>query len=675
MLGLLLRRVVWLLPLALLGSIVAFLLFSLPTLPSSPPAIAGQRPEDSKRATFEDLPRFFNPNAPDLRDRARAAAAALDADDPAARSRARAELRHLGAAAFATLFADGPPSTEVGLALAPVAARMGLPRAEEAADPALTTEFWRRVWEARAEEFASTQAKTTVARLLRYGTLDRLSEATVKDTLVLAEIERALDVPDDETEIARTRLLIEAAARIAERDDRVGADASLAEARACALRWRRYFWLYGSDFEQRDGATKALRAVTETRYAKWVLGEIVATDEPGTATQRRSLGVWLLTSFSSAVAGASIAALVSLAVRRASADRVGELRAGPTALLGVVVALGLQRLTGRVDLAIPLGVGVAGVRGAGDIDRGTLPRAFALTMLLEVLLHRPGLGLAFADAVSREDARLLTLAGVLALSVASLALALSASIAAWSAAQTPRVLGLCAAGLAGQVPVWLVGLEAPLPPTSAPLPELHAWGVGVAALVAIGAGTLGVALGAGAALASVRVHRRRRGLAARALSLAETVPIAFVALVMAKLTGPVWALAGATALSLGVVAANALGDTIERTRDDEIALASRAVGATEVAILRRHVWPTFQLVLPFVPAAALTTVFVVDGVQAEVVTPGSGLGAWAVGGPAPGLVALASAGLLWAAGRVSATRLGRRRARLLDPLAFERRMR
>jgi ABC-type microcin C transport system permease subunit YejE len=153
------------------------------------------------------------------------------------------------------------------------------------------------------------------------------------------------------------------------------------------------------------------------------------------------------------------------------------------------------------------------------------------------------------------------------------------------------------------------------------------------------------------------------------------VPIAFVALVMAKLTGPVWALAGATALSLGVVAANALGDTIERTRDDEIALASRAVGATEVAILRRHVWPTFQLVLPFVPAAALTTVFVVDGVQAEVVTPGSGLGAWAVGGPAPGLVALASAGLLWAAGRVSATRLGRRRARLLDPLAFERRMR
>jgi hypothetical protein len=675
MLGLLLRRVVWLLPLALLGSVVAFLLFSLPTLSSAPPAVAGQRPEDLRRATFDDLPRFFNPNAPDVRDRARAAASALAGDDPTARSVARTELRHLGAAAFATLFADGPPSTETGLALAPVAARMGLPRAEEATDPSLTTEFWRRVWEARAEEFTTAQAKTTVARLLRYGTMDRLSEATVKDTLVLGEIDQALDIPDDETEIARTRLLVEAAARIVERDDRIGADASLAEARGCALRWRRYFWLYGSDFEERDGTTKALRAVTETRYAKWVLGEIVATSEPGTASQRRSLGVWLLASCTSALAGASLAALLSLLARRATMDLVGELYAGPTSLLGVVVALGLERVTGRVDLAVVVGVGLAGVRGAGRIDRGTLPRAFALTMLLEALLSRPGLGLAFTDAVAREDARLLTLAGVLALSVASLALSFSASIAAWSASSTRRVIGLGVAGLAVQIPTWLSGLDAPLPHASARLGELHARGVGLAAVVAVAAGTLGVALGAAAALVSVRAYQRRRSLSARALSLAETVPVAFVALVMAKLTDPVWALAGATALALSVIAANSLGEAIERTREDELALASRAVGANEWALLRRHVWPTFRLVLPFVPAAALTMVVVVDGVQAGVGRPGSGLGAWAVGGPARGLAALGIAALAWVAGLLAATRLRRGKTPPVDPLAFERRMR
>lgn len=277
MLGHALRRLLWSIP-ALVGvSLITFLFLSYVPDPTDDPAFEGTPAERARlrRERFLDLPRFLNLAPRDVRGRAEAVVATIasrPADAPEA-VEARAELSRLGGAALPYVLPklDTLPldrRKDLARALAPVARRMGHDPAE-VDDPARALAFWTRFWDDRGVEFRRASVRSAVARLVRNGSTSRAADLYELDTFVLDDVLGALAPPQDEAGVRRARALVEVAAHVTGRDDRISPVDDVATARAVVDRWQAYWSVYRSDFVSDTGLAKVAGMVLETRYGKW----------------------------------------------------------------------------------------------------------------------------------------------------------------------------------------------------------------------------------------------------------------------------------------------------------------------------------------------------------------------------------------------------------------------
>lgn len=289
-----LRRLLWTLPTLLGVSLLTFLVLSFVPDPTDDPLLATSLSASElarlRRERFLDLPRFVNLRPRDVRQRALDAVQGVVSGGEAAVS-AAAELRRLGGAALPHVLPAldelaPEPRTRVALALAPVAARMRLPRAEEAADPEHAVAFWARFWDDRGVEFRSASVRSAVRRLVRYRSASRAAELRELDTFALHPLFAALELPRDAATLAQARALVDVVSDMTEIDDRIAPGDDLASARACVTRWKSFWNVYRSDFDVFTGPSRVAATVLETQYGKWALSAvthglgIAATGEP-----------------------------------------------------------------------------------------------------------------------------------------------------------------------------------------------------------------------------------------------------------------------------------------------------------------------------------------------------------------------------------------------------------
>lgn len=282
-----LRWLLWIIPTLIVVSFVAFLFLSYVPDPTDDPQ-AQFKPaerEEIRRKKFLDLPRFFNFTPQDVRARTNDAIEAILSDDAETNTRGRDELVRLGGAALPhvlpRLDALSPePRIKVTVALAPIGDRMGF-TAEKLTDPDRAVAFWTRFWKDRDIEFRRTAARSAVRRLSRYGSASRAAEMREFDTFALEDIMAALEKPHDAASFERTRALIEIAAHVTGRNDRIAPGDDYATAIACVERWRSFWLVYENDFVTVDGLSRFAAIVLDTRYGKWAVSAFTQRFGPG----------------------------------------------------------------------------------------------------------------------------------------------------------------------------------------------------------------------------------------------------------------------------------------------------------------------------------------------------------------------------------------------------------
>ncbi len=173
---------------------------------------------------------------------------------------------------------------ELAVALAPIAQRMGIEGLDEAASPARAVGFWTRFWDDRGIEFRHASVRSAVSRLVRYGSSSRVSDLIELDTFVLDDVLGALEPPRDDAGIRRAAALIDVAAHVTGRDDRILPTDKLDAALACVDRWQSFWAVYRGDYTFDAGLGRVAGMVLETRYGKWAyeavthrFGRFVAT--------------------------------------------------------------------------------------------------------------------------------------------------------------------------------------------------------------------------------------------------------------------------------------------------------------------------------------------------------------------------------------------------------------
>jgi ABC-type dipeptide/oligopeptide/nickel transport system permease component len=355
-----LRRILWTLPTLVGVSLLTFLVLSFVPDPTDDPRLSPSLSRAElgrlRRERFLDLPRFINPAPRDVRERAMEAVRSIAAADAGA-ERAAAELRRLGGAALPhvlpALDALAPePRARVALALAPIAARMRLPRTEDAADPARAVAFWTRFWDDRGIEFRASSMRSAVRRFVRYGSASRAAELRELDTFALEVVIEALEPPEDAAGLEHARALVDLAADVTEIDDRIAPGDDLAAARACVARWQSFWNIYRGDYAVLAGPSRVAAMALETRYGKWALGAIThrfgmaAGGEPVLDGLARRAPVTLALVFG-AIALAYALAIPLGALSAASRGRKTDLAIAcavlalaviPTAVVAVIVA-------------------------------------------------------------------------------------------------------------------------------------------------------------------------------------------------------------------------------------------------------------------------------------------------------------------------------------------------
>ena len=265
-----LRRVLWAIPTLLATSLVLFFVTSL--APDPPPGGDDPIVEEARRARFVGLPRFVNTHPQDVVSLAASAVAHVAAADEE-RARAARRLGELGGAALPYVLPSLeslPPDARgrVAVALAPVAERMGLaPAGVDLEAPASAALFWSRFWDDRALDFTRTAVDRAVGRLIEHGSDLREADLVAMDTYALPELVRAMPTTTDLVALERlTRLARHATGR----GSVISADATPAQVRRAVADWQEWWFVHATDFLALDGAEKAIAAVTETRYGKWL---------------------------------------------------------------------------------------------------------------------------------------------------------------------------------------------------------------------------------------------------------------------------------------------------------------------------------------------------------------------------------------------------------------------
>lgn len=271
------RRILWSVPTLVATSFFLFFVTTLAPDPASPQSLdeartpaSDPRVETARRARFLDLPRFLNEEPQDVRSRARDAVAHLAADDALREVSAR-RIRELGGAALPyvlpALQALAPDVRgRVAVALAPIAERMNLAKADELSAPDAAVLFWTRYWDDRSLDYTPASVDRAVARLLEHGSDQREQDLVATDTFALSAVVPAM-AKADWTSLARLARL---ARHATERGPAIEPDASDDDVRRSLADWQEWWFVHATDFVALDGPGRALAFVTETRYGKWL---------------------------------------------------------------------------------------------------------------------------------------------------------------------------------------------------------------------------------------------------------------------------------------------------------------------------------------------------------------------------------------------------------------------
>lgn len=290
MLAFAVRRAVWAFPTLVGVSLVVFVLTTL--LPD--PRAAGSSPvadvaarlalEEARRSRFLDLPRFFNEAPEDVRSRVEDCVAhVVVGDEDAVFCEHR--LAIMGGAALPYLLPrldDIPPAERgrLALALAPVARRMGVGEERDLVNPDRAALFWERFWDDRSVDFTEPAVRRAVQRLVRRGTDLREQDLKVVDTFALRQIVEAMRKTKDVEALSR---LTRVASQATGRDAVIPPGADRERARAVVSDWQSWWFVHETDYIALQGGEKVAASISQTRYAKWMLG--AATGQLGSSTR------------------------------------------------------------------------------------------------------------------------------------------------------------------------------------------------------------------------------------------------------------------------------------------------------------------------------------------------------------------------------------------------------
>jgi len=462
-------------------------------------ALMPPRADHSDRAEQHDrLPVFLNSNPRDVRSLAESAFDQIARDEQAAQARER--IVRLGGAAlpFVLPHLDALGTEErarVALALEPIGKRMGLLRAEGFRNGGEAVVFWQRFWEERAVDFKPSVVRRAVRRLGSYGSEARRTELIELDTFALEEIIDAFGEVSTADDVARVSRMVEVAAHVTGRPDRVTRGASVDDASRCVVRWKQWWLDARSDYVVLAGPGRLAAMVLETGYGHWALsaGALRLGAGPDGSPVldtlarrgRVTLAVALLAQLMAYVVAIAVG-LVGAWRRSAPADHVPAAIAlacyGLTPLLIgttlavfagtrlamaaaiVAVAVGLvssparqQRLV-AIDALASDCVRAARARGAGparvlfahaarlsgvtiaSLAAIDFPVAFTATLVVERLLQLPGIARDLTSAVLVGNAPLLMAFGVCSAALTALMLVAGDVVCAWMDPRCRRLL-------------------------------------------------------------------------------------------------------------------------------------------------------------------------------------------------------------------------------------------
>lgn len=359
-----LRRALWAVPTLFGISCVVFFLTTLLPEPAPAPVrvprttdelAAHERTVELRRRRFLDLPRFVNLSPADVRTRVRACLPAVASNDERALL-CEHTLAQLGGAALPYVLPElealAPPERRrVAAALSPIAFRMGLATPERLASPDDALRFWTRFWEDRSIDFTRPAVRRSVDRLLRHDSGFRREDVAAVDTFALEDLMDALERSPDR---ASLETLTEVLVHVTGRGEVARAALPDAEARAVRAEWRAFWFVHRADYVPFDGSTKLAASLSETQYARWVVGSLAGRFGVHPRAGRPILEV---------------------AVDRAR----------------VTLPLALAALLGSLALGVPLGA-IAAERKGRTVDRAVFVALFALyaipTFVVSQLLVR-----------------------------------------------------------------------------------------------------------------------------------------------------------------------------------------------------------------------------------------------------------------------------------------------
>lgn len=428
MLGDLLRRLLWVPPLALLVSALIFFLVSREASPTA--------------AAYSHLPRFFNTSPDDAPTLASRALGRLqNGEDP----EASASLARLGGAVLPSVLPalEGlPPSARLRVvaALRPVSARMGLSLPQ--GSPEQEVLWWRHFWEDHALDFHTPTVRRLARRYAANPTQARLLELRHLDTAALPELFAVLGIDGPLPAVTLSQALLpviqQALGRPATTPEQIHQE---------VLALRAFWFAHRTEFSTLDGAGRASALLLETQYGKWVERTLLerALRSPRAPVQASSPLRTLIRRGSGTLVrlllGATLCLTFAWALPRLFGRRLlwkisvislfalvpaGVLLAPPSEWLGVLLiaaALGPGMLGRAEEL---LAWAAARPEVPAELARGGHPRgsrgwlalagrgvvldlglATTVVLLLEWRWRLPGLGNLLANALRDQDATLL----------------------------------------------------------------------------------------------------------------------------------------------------------------------------------------------------------------------------------------------------------------------------
>lgn len=289
MLAFAIRRAIWALPTLFGVSLVVFLLTTLLPDPAEgaatgADAVTRARVEELRRTRFLDLPRFVNPAPKDVAAKVDECTAHVAGGDHDA-SLCAIRLAQMGGAALPWLLPKldnlGPLERgRVAVALAPIAQRMGIGEGPDMLDPERAALFWMRFWDDRSVDFTEPAVRRGVQRLVQRGTELREQDLVLVDTFALREVIGAMRTTKDVGALVR---LTRIAAHATEQGRVLAPDATPEEVRAVASSWASWWFVHETDYVVLRGGEKVAASISQTRYAKWMLG--AATGQLGLSTR------------------------------------------------------------------------------------------------------------------------------------------------------------------------------------------------------------------------------------------------------------------------------------------------------------------------------------------------------------------------------------------------------